>query len=365
LDKAITYLINSLGGGGAEGVCVTLANRMAALGWRVNLIVLHLESAVHLQRLRQDVELTVLGKRHSRTAALSLYKVLKKNKPEKVLIFNQQLAVLLIILRSLFGLNYVTISRNINTLSEMIVKEKSFWHKYFVNFIVRIFYHRGDYFIAQSKGMADDLIKKYNVEMRKISIINNPINPFLVEKSHENNFKKGNYLLCVGRLEEAKAFQYAISAFSRIIPLYSDLRLKIVGIGTAEGALKALSKQLGVADRVDFEGYQNDVADYYLGARATLLTSYYEGFPNVLVESIALGTPVVAFDCPSGPSEIIIDGVNGFLVKYLDEVCLETCLKEVLEKNWDIDAIKNTSKRFSPERIVDEYVEIIDSLKSI
>jgi len=65
---------------------------------------------------------------------------------------------------------------------------------------------------------------------------------------------------------------------------------------------------------VGFEGFKKDMIPYYLSAKATVLTPLYEGFPNVLVESITLGTPAIAFNCPSRPSEIIVDGINGFLV---------------------------------------------------
>ena len=130
--------------------------------------------------------------------------------------------------------------------------------------------------------------------------------------------KKKNYLLCIGRLEKQKAFHLAIEAFAGIADKFPNLRLKIVGKGSLEKELKQKVIDCQVTSRVDFDGFKKDITKYYLHANATLLTSLYEGYPNVLIESIAMNTPVVSFDCPGGPREIVKDGVNGYLAKHLD-----------------------------------------------
>src|SRR5690606_37684775 len=126
-----------------------------------------------------------------------------------------------------------------------------------------------------------------------------------------------------------------------------------------EKELKNLALDLGISDRVVFKGYQSDIIPFYLNAKVTLLTSLFEGFPNVLLESIALGTPVVAFNCPSGPSEIIINGINGYLSKYLDEEHLEKHLTESLCRNWDPLVVSKTVYKFRKEIIVDEYIKFL------
>ena len=165
--------------------------------------------------------------------------------------------------------------------------------------------------------MRDDLISIYSQLSKKTEVIFNPIPNQLIEYASKNDLskiKKENYLLCIGRLEKIKGFHHAIKAFAGIVQKYPYLRLKVVGKGS-EINLKQMAKKHSVADKVDFEGFKKDIIPYYLKARVTILPSLYEGYPNVLIESISMNTPVIAFDCPSGPNEIIIDGRNGYLVK--------------------------------------------------
>ena len=86
----------------------------------------------------------------------------------------------------------------------------------------------------------------------------------------------------MGRLEKQKAFNYAIEAFSGIKDNFPNLRLKIVGQGSLKQELKQKAIDLNVENRVDFEGFQKDIIPYYLHSKATVLTSIYEGYPNVL-----------------------------------------------------------------------------------
>ncbi|TGG96054.1 glycosyltransferase [Natronospirillum operosum] len=352
-------VISSLGGGGAEGVCVNLANRLMERGWQVTLVVLHLNNAVRQKDLSPDVRLVVLGRNHARTAIVALWRLLRQYKSDRILVFNHQIAVLLVLLRALGGFDFKIVARNISTLSQKKALETSFWHKYVVQALTKIFYGKVDHVIAQSKGMADDLVAFYGVQKEKIVTVHNPVDSSIEDYSESNQKNMKDYLLCAGRLESVKAFHYAINAFAAVAPCYPSLRLKIVGKGRLEGELKMQAEALGVGDRVDLEGYQTRMIPYYLGAKATLLTSLYEGFPNVLVESIALGTPVVSFDCPSGPSEIVVDGVNGFLVAHKDENQLADAIRKAMEADWNRDLVRVTAEQFSSDIILKQYEKVL------
>jgi glycosyltransferase involved in cell wall biosynthesis len=364
LHDDITFLISSLSGGGAEGVCVNLANALVKCGWKVTLVVLHLNKAVRQVQLDTSVELIVLGRAHARMAFFALYRFLLTRKPSKVLVFNHQLAVLLVFIRSFLFLRYKIIARNISTLSLQRIHEKSFWHKYVVYLFVFFFYKKVDLIIAQSVNMKHDLITGFGFKAEKVIVINNPINQKIEDYvlAHEFNGLKKDYILCIGRLEKVKAFHYAIKVFSRLTGENPDLRLKIVGQGSLEADLKKQAGELGIAARVDFEGYQCNIIPYYLHAFTTILTSLYEGFPNVLVESIALGTPVVAFDCQSGPGEIIQNDINGFLVRYKDSDHLFEFVNKALKKSWDQKTVSLTADRFLLSVIVEQYLHVISLL---
>jgi glycosyltransferase involved in cell wall biosynthesis len=97
----------------------------------------------------------------------------------------------------------------------------------------------------------------------------------------------------------------------------------------------------------------------YLYAKATLLTSLYEGFPNVLVESIMLGTPVIAFDCPSGPNEIVQEGINGFLIEHQDSENFRKKLVRLLSIKFNPENVKNTVKQNKVDEKAKQYAKRI------
>ena len=357
VGKKITLLISSLEGGGAEGVCVNLANSLSDTGWNVDLVVLNLNKQVFSDRLSRKINLISLNKNHARYSFFTLLGYIHKHKPKKFLVFNYELSIILLILSFVLGLSFKVYSRNINIISIKInlIKKKNIFSRYITYNLLNFFYKKSDYVINQCSDMQDDLLKVYPQLSDRCSIIINPI-PLHIEnfikKNDLNNFKKKNYILCVGRLEKQKAFHFAIEAFAGITDKFPDLRLKIVGEGSLLNELKKTAENCHVSNRVDFEGFKENLIPYYLYARATLLTSLYEGYPNVLIESISLNTPVIAFKSLGGQSEIIQDGINGYLVKNFNvqdmkEKLCKLLNSEGINKNLIISLKKNNIKLIS------------------
>jgi glycosyltransferase involved in cell wall biosynthesis len=135
-----------------------------------------------------------------------------------------------------------------------------------------------------------------------------------------------------------------------------------VGTGSLEYDLKKYAQSLNLLEKIDFIGFQKDVIKYYLSAKATILTSIYEGFPNVLIESISLGTPVVSFNCPGGISDIVIDGENGFIVQNNNIEDFISKLKLIIESEFDRDTVSKTAAKFHPKEIIQKYLMVIEEL---
>lgn len=364
--KRITLIISSLTGGGAENICITIANSFAQNGWIVDLVVLNLKDEVYRNRISDKVNLVVLNVNRSVYSFLHLLKYLLKNHIKTILVFNHEIAVILIILRFFFRLNIKIISRNISVLSIKIehLKFQNFWTRFIVSPFIKYFYHKIDFVINQCQSMHEDLLSIYPQLKNNSSVIYNPISPQIEDYSNKfdlNKIKKKDYLLCVGRLEHVKAFHYAIEGFAKISSEFPSIRLKIVGQGSLERELKQKASECKVLNKVDFEGFQKDIIPFYLHAKATVLTSIYEGYPNALIESITLNTPVVAFNSPGGTHEIIKDGQNGFLVKYKDIDDLKNKLSTILLKKYNFKDLRDSIKKNQIKNVFIHYEKLIKS----
>lgn len=165
--------------------------------------------------------------------------------------------------------------------------------------------------ICVSKAIAGEINSKFNTD-KAITIYN----PIEIVSESENPESEKNYILFVGRLEEkVKNLTLLLDAYKNSILSGLAIHLKIVGSGSDEEHIKEKVKSLDLSEFIDFVPFTSEIEKYYQNALFTVLTSRYEGFPRVLIESLALGTPVVSVDCVSGPNEIIIHEKNGLLVE--------------------------------------------------
>lgn len=356
--RSACLITTNLGGGGAENVCVTVANALVKKGWEVNIVVLNLNEFVFDARFDKRIKIWDLKVKHARNSFFALKRILKNLGTHKVLVFNPELSSVLVILKKLRFINTYIISRNINTVSRLIVDPSINLRSRIVNKIIFFFFKHSDYIINQCFAMQDDLLALFPSLSSRSKVIYNPVNESYLVKKKIISYNNDPYLLLIGRLERQKGIHYALNAFASIHKKYKELRFKIVGVGSEEQNLKSLVKGLGIDCFVDFEGFCPDPTNYYLNAKGTILTSFYEGFPNVLIESITLGTPVIAFDCPSGPAEIIQSN-NGILVNYLNQQELNGALDSFLQKEFDYKKVRESAKIFSVKNIIEQYERLL------
>lgn len=356
------FLVSSISGGGAEAVCLNIANGLAERGWNVDLLVLHAAENSYITRLSDKVNLVDLKAKRARYAAPALVWYILKNKPEKIVVFKYELIDLLVMLKLVFRLKLKVIGRNISVFGKVKVAKvgirQAIIKKLFGEPIERV-----DCVINQSYEMQKDLLTHLPSLKDKSVVIHNPVSAHIEAYRKNTRLIKAAetspYVLCVGRLEEEKAFHHAINAFAIVANKYQNLRLKFVGDGSLRSTLVDQARGLGLEERVDFEGFQTDVIPFYENASLTLLTSNYEGFPNVLIESIVLGTPVVSFDCESGPREILDYGRYGKLVEpgNIDE--LASAIEDVLANPNQFDLAERAGF-FSQDKAIDKYISVLE-----
>ena len=205
-------------------------------------------------------------------------------------------------------------------------------------------------------------IEKYPKINNKIFVIANP-SPF--ENLDHQPTLESRTVLAVGRLDYIKGFDLLLEAWALICKEVDERwMLNIVGGGQEDANLKQLAQNLAIEARVIFSGQQKDVDSFYKKASIYCLTSRNEGFPMVLLEAQSYGLPIVAFDCDTGPAELIEHDVNGFLVKSLSIVKLSEALASMININSNkyselILNSQKTTERFKADFIVKSWEKLL------
>lgn len=360
-NNSINVLNNTLNSGGAEKNCVTICNELVTRNIDVELWITKLGNTPLIDQLDKRVKVISIPGKKVRYTFFHLKNQMRRSNSRTLLIFNIELLIPAFFINKIFNLNYKIVARSISTLSLSYNKHsdlgKIIWLKCITYTLNRI-----ESIIAQSSGMKDDLVYNFKIQESKIAIIPNPayILSYNTNNARVNNIHpKG--ILFVGRLTEAKGLLYLLNAFQLALKQAPDLHLTIVGDGELLQEIHNKTVELNIDEAISFEGYQSELIPYYKNAKATVLTSIREGFPNALVESISVGTPVISFDCPSGPKDIIIHGVNGILVEHLNVEEFARSIIDIVNGNitFDKEKVIQSATRFSLEKIIKQYEEVL------
>lgn len=173
-----------------------------------------------------------------------------------------------------------------------------------------------------------------------------------------------DYVVAVGRLDDKlKQFDVLIESFSKSVLPKKNIHLVIVGEGKSQKELESMAERLQVSEYVHFAGFQSNPFNYLKNAKFTVLTSAYEGLPMVLLESLACGTPIVAFDCDSGPREIVIHKKNGLLVENQNKEALISAMNQMTEDEKLLLQCKENAvasvEKFSINNIGNQWLELL------
>ncbi|PSU01216.1 glycosyltransferase [Photobacterium iliopiscarium] len=210
--------------------------------------------------------------------------------------------------------------------------------------------------VAVSYGIAADL--KDNFKIKECNVIYNPFDTGnIILKSNSNELDLttyGKYIISVGRLDKIKNQKELISAFSKVDQKYDSLLL--LGSGDLKEELQLFAKSLNIEDKVHFIGFVDNPYEYIRKGNLLVLSSILEGFGNVIVESLIIGTPVISSNCNCGPREILTGKLSSYLYETNNELDLVKKLRKFDYETYPFDNF-NINK-FHIEKTVNSYLEL-------
>ncbi len=363
--KKILFVICSLVEGGAERVITNIITHLDKEKYEISLALFE-KKGPYFSQIPDYVKVYDLRKKSRYSffkIIFNLSKLFRRVRPNTVVNFLCYTNIVAIMAKFISGcrFNLLISIRNYLSLAGLdarLRRVRCFLYKSLFNY--------ADYIIAPSEAIKTDLEKTFNIIQRKIKIIYNPIDLNKImrlkgEEVKDLRIKEESFLLTIGRLTKQKGYPYLLRAYSKIYKEI-DEKLLILGTGEDEEKLRSLVNELRIQERVLFLGFQKNPYKFMNIASIFVLSSLWEGFPNVLLEAMACGIPVISTDCYSGPREIITNGKNGILVPPADERRLaEAMLTLLRDKNLRKKLSEEGRKRaedFRIEKILPQYEEL-------
>lgn len=365
----VAFHLYGLHGGGAERVIVNLANNFVEKGIRVDIVLNYLAGS-YLSEVSPQVRLINLNSARGRDGfgVLQLTNYLQKEQPDVLLAtthFSNERAILA---KWLSGTSTRVFVREANHLL-MRAKHEPQRTIRMIPLTTRLSYPWADGIIAVCNGVVDNLAEITGLSSDRIQVIYNPtITPKLLLKAQETLehpwFKLGEppVILGVGRLTKQKDFPTLIQAFAKIRQV-RPTRLMILGQAwnNPDSQVMSLIKDLNLEKEVALPGFQKNPYPYMAKASVFVLPSRWEGLSNALIEAMALGTPVVATDCPGGTAEILGNGDYGELVPVGDSDAMAQAILKVLA--GDIQPVPPSwLEQFTLETATKKYLQTIGIL---
>jgi glycosyltransferase involved in cell wall biosynthesis len=346
----IVFVLPTLAAGGAERVLSFIAQNINFEKFNPTLLITGFEKDAAFTV--ENINVIFLEKKRVLNAIFNLFIYFKKHKPDVVLSSIGHLNTVMGLMSPFFPkTKFIIRVDTVNTAMDKVHqtnKLANITNKLYSK-MAYLSYKLVDNIICQSHDMADDLAVVYNVPIKKISIINNPITnicPLTKKKQPSNDELK---FITVGRLSKEKGHL-------RILKMLSGLKFQfhytIIGQGSLKDEIFNEISKCNLNEKITYIPFTKDVYKYMASSDLFLQGSYVEGFPNTVLESCYVGTPVIAFNAPGGTKEIIIHKVNGYLVETEEEYLyhLQNRLKLPPQQ------IRNSvESRFSKQKIVSQY----------
>ena len=361
--KTIAILLPDLRPGGAERVCLNLAQGFLARGYTVDLLLMHARGEL-LSEVSDRIRIVDLGARRLHGLFLPLRRYFMASRPAAVVVAMWPVTIAAILVAMLLrkAPRLVVSDHNVVSRSSAAKGQIKRW---LLRRSIRWLYPRADAVVTVSHAVADDMAACTGLPRRLIATIHNPATrgtlpaPLPADDTVQGWRQPGcKRLITVGTLKPLKDQRTLIAAFA-ILRQQLPAKLLIIGEGPLRGALEAQVRELGISDDVVLLGFSQDPYPYYMAADLFVLTSMAEGFGNVLVEAMECGLPVVSTDCPGGPREILDDGQFGRLVSVGDADALAIAMYATLCEPPDVQRQRARAADFGVLRAVDAYLSLL------
>jgi glycosyltransferase involved in cell wall biosynthesis len=374
--STIALFIPTLETAGAERVTVLLANGLVERGYAVDVVLVQAKGDF-LADLVAEVHVVDLKASRTLFAISRLASYLRKRRPAMVISALDHANVAAIVAGWL-SRTRTPVAAAIHISRSMDARNKNGLRAALLRRCIHWCYRRADALVCVSQGVAEDIIRVTGVDRHRVRVIYNPVihstlkdlagqpvehpwcapsSPLQSSVHPPTGFR---LLLAVGRLTLQKDFRSLLRAL-KILRHDHDARLIILGEGEERPYLKRLAKELGLDDYVSMPGIVKNPYAYLARADLFVLSSAWEALPTVLIEALAVGTPVVATDCESGPREILRDGRYGTLVRVGDAAGLAKAVAAALSTPRPTvpdDALRP----YTVDHAVDEYCRFIAEL---
>jgi len=350
MKKKVFFLLSSLGIGGSEKVLWLLAQGFDKTKYEVSIVILNSTNDI-LPKDLVGVRIIDLKTINASRSFFSLLKLIRKERPYAVYATAMHINIL-IALVSVF----VNIPRLIGRQSNIYSQITQFngFSTRFWGIFVNICYRRFDKIVCQSIEMKTSFMNQFTIPESKLIIIANPV---LMADTVKCEAAPGNKLIIVARLSAEKGHARLLNM---LYEMPEGFTLTIAGDGELRKDIQKLITALGLDSKVTMLGTITNVSEVIAQHNLSVLASYTEGFPNVVLESLAVGVPVVAFRV-GGISEIIKQGYNGFIAEQGDTKSFKSYVKLACSSIWDAFALRNdVSARFSISNICKQYESLID-----
>jgi glycosyltransferase involved in cell wall biosynthesis len=349
----VMLLLSSLHGGGAERVAVHLLNRCDPALFDVRMGLLRKsgpflgdadESRIDASPIGQNL-LAFEGHNSSfyrphkllaaaTIAPMNVARMIRAHRPHVVMSFLKGMSILTWLVLGGMGKDRpIWIAREGNNTDAVVDDElANALGRTLIKGLTRQVYRRADCFLVNSHEMARGLGSRLGLDHRRVRVIHNPIDIAQIQRlarAPAPGAPDRPYIVTVGRLEHQKGHDLLIKAYADSVAA-RDLDLVILGQGSREAELRRQAAQLGVGDRVKFPGFTANPWAWISRARLFVLPSRWEGFPSVLIETMACGVPALVTSCDFGPAEMVQHGKSGWVVPPEDPAAFAGAMSHLL-----------------------------------